>query len=94
MSEKKREPLNELLHDNLTFISSYSTYDNRDRMLDEIWPHVGINKVRELQIFGNGNEFMVKYKLTGQRSSTMAEYIKFKGVKIASIEVYIGFESK
>jgi hypothetical protein len=61
-------------------------------MIDDIWAYVGQNKVSGLQIFGEGNKYMVKYTLTGQRNFTMSEYLEFINDKISRIEVYMGFK--
>jgi hypothetical protein len=94
MGEKIKEPLYEILHPDLVFLSQYAVYKSRDTMIEDIWPHVGKTQAQELEIFGDEDKFMVKYKILHQRNMTMSEYIEFKDDKISKIEVYMGFELK
>jgi hypothetical protein len=94
MSEKIKGPLYDLLKPDLVFISPFAVYNDRDKMIEDIWPAVGQNKAVELEIFGDRDRFMVKYRLEGQRNMALSEYIQFTGDKISRIEVYPGFEEK
>ena len=87
-----RETLTTLLVKPLSFTSSYAEYDDRDSMLDAIWPHVAqnTNTTANLEIFGMGDRLMVKYDLVGSGVASMCEFIRFSGQKIAAIEVFVG----
>jgi len=63
-------------------------------MLEEIWPAVGQSWAVDLEIFGEGSEFMVRYRIEAKErpSMKMAEYIRFDGDRICEIEVYAGRE--
>jgi hypothetical protein len=89
-AERDREGLERLLAPDFHHISPFGLYDNRDRMLDEIWPHVGPTWAVDIRIFGAAPEFMVRYRHAGERTGALAEYIRFDGDKIAEIEVFIG----
>ena len=62
-------------------------------MLEEIWPHVGKTYATNLEIYGAGEAFMVRYKHEGECAGHLAEFIRFDGAKIAEIEVYLGVGS-
>ena len=89
---KDKESLRKLLKMDFKFKSSYAEYNDRDLMLDEIWPQVlaNDNKVKDLEIFENGNKFMVKYTLELNENVSMSEYIEFEDDLISKIEVYMG----
>ena len=69
--------------------SPFGSYDDRDEMLDAIWPSVGSVWAVELEIFGEGPGYMVRYSHNVDPASTHAEYIRFDGDRIAEIEVYL-----
>lgn len=87
-----RKTLEDILAPDVVFMSSYATYKNRDEMLNAIWEDVlqNENTVQNLEIFQNGNTYMVKYKLQTSAIITMSEYIKFDHKKIVKIEVFMG----
>ena len=89
-----KESLRETLTADLTHVSVFATYKNRDKMIEEVWPSVGQTWADNLQIFGAYPEFMVRYKVVGgeRKSRNMSEYIRFEGDKITEIEVYMGRE--
>jgi hypothetical protein len=91
--KKDRATLEKILKEDFKFTSSYVNYTNRDEMLDDIWPQIVINtnKIVDLEIFENGNRFMVKYS-NGRAS--VSEFIRLDGNKIAETKVFIGKESK
>lgn len=93
--ERDKEALQTLLTPDFHFISSFGEYRDRDAMLDEIWPAVGITWATNLRIFGEGPDFVVLYEHEntpdlGRPPMSMAEYIRFEGDKIAAIEVFAG----
>ena len=90
--KKDRATLEKILKKDFKFTSSYANYMCRDEMLDDIWPQIMINtsKIVDLEIFENGNRFMVKY--SNDRAS-VSEFIRLDGNKIAETEVFIGKES-
>lgn len=88
--DRDRERLRELLTPDFRHISPFGTFDDRDRMLEEIWPHVGKVWAEDIQIFGEGPEYMVRYAHAGESAARLAEFIRFEGNRIAEIEVYPG----
>ena len=92
--ERDRAGLEEILPKDFHHVSSFGEHFDRDRMLDAIWPGVGQSWARDLKIFGDGPEFVVRYEVesTQRPPMSMAEYIRFRDDKIAEIEVYIGRE--
>ena len=87
--KKDRATLEKILKEDFKFTSSYANYTNRDDMLDDIWPQIVINtnKIIGLEIFENGDRFMVKYS-NGRAS--VSEFIRFDNNKIVEAEVFIG----
>lgn len=88
--ERDRAGLERLLTPSLRHVSPFGIYDDRDSMLDEIWPAVGRNWAVDIRVFANEPEFMVRYRHSGERGGTMAEYFRFEGDRIAEIEVFVG----
>lgn len=60
--DRDREALKSLLTPEFHFVSNFGEYHDRDAMLDEIWPAVGRAWAVNLQIFGQGPEFVVIYE--------------------------------
>ncbi|MBP6014510.1 MAG: hypothetical protein KBA31_19940 [Alphaproteobacteria bacterium] len=89
-AERDRAGLERLLAPSFRHVSPFGIHDDRDRMLDEIWPHVGRTWAADVQIFGSAPDFMVRYRHAGERSGSMAEWIRFDGEKIAEVEVFVG----
>ena len=87
---RDRAGLERLLLATFRHISAFGVYEDRDRMLDEIWPNVGRTWAIDIQVFGTTSEFMVRYRHAGERSGSMAEYFRFDGDKIAEVEVFTG----
>jgi ketosteroid isomerase-like protein len=92
---RDRAALESLLTPDFHFVSSFGTYRERDAMLDDIWPRVGQAWATDLRIFGEGPEYVVLYNhqapSDAERPRTrMAEYLRFRGDRIAAIEVFIG----
>ncbi|MGF1670907.1 MAG: hypothetical protein ACFCU6_10685 [Balneolaceae bacterium] len=94
--KRDRDKLRNILTPGFRHISEFAVHTDRDRMIEEIWPHVGQSWSEDLQIFGDYPEFMVRFKVVGgdRPSRSMAEYIRFEGDKIAEVEVFMGRELK
>lgn len=95
--ERDRDTLQSLLTPDFHFVSSFGEHRNRDAMLDEIWPVVGVTWAVNLRIFGEGPDFVVLYEHENtaaleRPAMSMAEYIRFECDKIAAIEVFTGRE--
>jgi hypothetical protein len=90
--DRDREGLRSLLAPDMRHVSSFAEYRNRDEMLTDIWPMVGESWATQLEIFGDGSEFMVRYQVQSRERppTNMAEYVRFDGDRIAEIEVYMG----
>jgi hypothetical protein len=92
---RDREELRSLLASDCHFVSPFGSYDDRDAMLDDIWPRVGQTWATNLRIFGTGREFVVLYEhesASGLANPgvTVAEHIRFRDDRIAGIEVFLG----
>ena len=92
--ERDRAGLREILVPDFHHVSSFGEHSDRDQMLDAIWPAVGHSWARNLHIFGQASEFVVRYEVEspGRPATRMAEYVRFEGDRIAEVEVYIGRE--
>jgi hypothetical protein len=93
--DRDREAFESLLTSDVHFVSSFGEYRKRDSMLDEIWASVGQTWATDLQIYGDGPEFVVLYHHETQPGierpgMRMAERVKFRGERIAEIEVFVG----
>lgn len=93
--DRDRAALESLLTPDFHFVSRFGEYRDRDSMLDTIWPGVGQAWATGLQLFGEGPEFVVVYDHDTVPSverprMRMAEYLKFRGDRIAEIEVFVG----
>ena len=88
--ERNRQRLREILTPTFKHVSPFGQYDDRDQMLDDIWPHVGGTYGIDIRVFGEGPEYMVRYRHAGNSSGRLAEWIRFEGESIAAIEVYLG----
>jgi hypothetical protein len=93
--DRDRAALESLLTPDFHFVSSFGKYRDRDSMLDDIWPAVGQVWATNLQLFGQGPEFMVVYEHESASSlerprTRMAEYLRFRGEMIAEVEVFVG----
>ena len=93
--DRDRDTLESLLTPDFRFVSSFGEYRDRDSMLDDIWPGVGQAWATDLQVFGQGPEFVVVYEhetapAVDRPRMRMAEYVKFRGERIAEIEVFVG----
>lgn len=86
---RDRAALEQLLAPDLRHVSPWSTYDSRDVMLDEIWPHVGQTWAVEVRVFGEGADYVAMYKHDGEGSACLAERFRFGADgKICEIRVY------
>lgn len=90
--EQDQDGLRSILTTHFHHVSSFAEYIDRDKMLEAIWPMVGQSWATNLQIFGEGSEFMVRYQIESRVRSpmSMAEYVRFEGNLITEIEVYVG----
>ena len=88
--ERDRAGLERLLTPGFRHVSPFGIHEDRDRMLDEIWPHVGRTWAVDLEIFGEGPDYMVRYRQAGAHRGALAEHIRFDGERIAEIHVYVG----
>lgn len=93
--DRDQESLRSLLMPDFHFASSFGEYNERDAMLDEIWPGTGQTWATNLRIFGQGPEFVVLYEHENapgveRPALCMAEYVRFEGDRIAEIEVFFG----
>jgi len=91
-AERDRAGLERLLTPDFRHVSAFGVHEDRDRMLDEIWPDVGRTRAIDIRIFGTTPEFMVRYRQAGDHKGSLAEHIRFDGDRIAEIEVFIGCE--
>jgi ketosteroid isomerase-like protein len=89
-SEKDKAPLYQILSPDFKHISPFAEYNDRDKMIEEIWPYVGQAIPTNLEIFISERGYMVKFKNVGAFEKSMAEYIEFNGNRIAKIEVFAG----
>ena len=90
--ERDLEGLRGILTEDFRHVSSFGEHSDRDRMLADIWPSVGESWARDLHVFGEAPEFMVRYVVESRTRAPvgMAEYIRFRGDRIEEIEVYLG----
>ncbi len=86
--DRDLETLRALLTPDHKHTSPFMTYTDRDTMLNEIWPYVGKAWATEIEVYGAGPEFLVRYQHAGESSARLAERIHFEGDKIAEITVY------
>ena len=87
--ERDREGLERLLTPGFRHVSPFAVYEDRDRMLDEIWPAVGRSWAVDLEIFGSGAEYVTCYRHAGEGATRLAEYIRFEDDQIAEIKVFL-----
>ncbi len=87
---RDRETLEKILTPNFIHSSPFGHFNDRDKMLDAIWPSVGDRWAVDLEIFGEHPAFMVRYRHNVAPQPLLAEFIRFEGDKIAGIEVYLG----
>lgn len=88
--DRDRGTLETILTPDFVHSSPFGRFDDRDKMLDAIWPSVGDRHAVDLEIFGEGDAYMVRYRHNIAPQPKLAEFIRFKGDKIAEIEVYLG----
>ena len=85
------ERLRQLLTPDFRHVSPFGEWTDRERMLATIWPSVtGDVYATDLQIYGDGPEYLVRYRHAGKSSARIVEYFRFEGDQIAEIEVYPG----
>lgn len=87
--ERDRPALERLLTPGFVHRSPFGYWDDRDRMLDAIWPSVGEHWAEDVEIYGDGPQLMVRYRHS--TGSLMAEHFRFEGDRIAEVEVYVGW---
>lgn len=92
--ERKKEELRGLLVSDFHHRSSFGEFTSRDEMIDAIWPSVGTSWAEEIRIFGDHPEFMVHFTTVSEDDGAMrmAERIRFRGERIAEVEVFTGRE--
>jgi hypothetical protein len=88
--ERDRFELERLLTPDFRHMSPFGLLEDRDSMLDQIWPAVGRSWATDIQIFGQGSEYLVRYPHAGEASGTMAKYVRTDGERIAEIHVFVG----
>jgi hypothetical protein len=90
--ERDRAGLGALLTADFHHVSSFGEHFDRDKMLDAIWPTVGRSWARNIKVFGETPEFMVRYEVESpdRPVAHMAEYVRFECERITEIEVYVG----
>ena len=86
--ERDREALERLLTPGFVHSSPFGRWEERDAMLDAIWPAVGRHWAEDIEIFGDGPAYMVRYRHS--TGALMAEHFRFEGERIAEVEVYTG----
>ena len=86
--ERDRAALERLLAPGFVHSSPFGRWDDRDRMLDAIWPTVGQHWAEDVEIYGDGPAYMVRYRHS--TGALMAEHFRFEGDRIAEVEVYAG----
>lgn len=87
---RDRETLEKILTPNFIHSSPFGYFDNRDKMLDTIWPSVGDRWAIDLEIFSAGDGYMARYRHNVDPQPLLAEFIRFEGDRMAEIEVYLG----
>lgn len=90
--ETDKESLRETLSADVKHKSEFAIYNNRDKMITEIWPSVGQTWAEDVKIFGSYPEYMVRYTVHGgeRPARNMAEFVRFTGEKISEVEVFLG----
>ena len=86
--DRDRATLERLLTPDFLHLSPFGRFDDRDRMLDEVWPSVGQHWAEDIEVYGDSPAYMVRYRHS--TGSLMAEYVRFEGDRIAEIEVFVG----
>jgi hypothetical protein len=86
--ERDRAALERLLLPDFRHSSPFGLHEDRDRMLDMIWPEVGRHWAEDVEIYGDGPDYMVRYRHS--TGALMAEHFRFDGDRIAAVEVYVG----
>ena len=86
--ERDRPALERLLMEDFRHVSPWGIHEDRDRMLDSIWPSVGQHWAEDIRIYGTGPDYCVRYRHSA--GARMVEYFRFEGERIAEIEVFAG----
>ena len=86
--ERDRPALERLLTPDFYHSSAFGVFKGRDSMLDAIWPSVGQHWAEDIEIYGDGPGYMVRYRHS--TGADMAEYFRFTGDRIAEIHVFTG----
>ena len=90
--ERDREGLRALLTPDFHHVGSFGEHTDRDEMIERIWPGVGRSWAEDIAVYGDGGDLMVHYTIRShERPPTrMAERLRFRGDRIAAVEVFIG----
>lgn len=86
--DRDRDTLERLLVPAFRHISPWGVYEDRDRMLDAIWPSVGEHWAEDIAIYGTGPDYLVRYRHS--TGSTLVEHFRFDGDRIGEVEVFVG----
>ena len=86
--QRDRASLERLLTPAFHHVSPFGVHSGRDSMLDAIWPSVGQHWAEDIEIYGDGPQFMVRYRHS--TGAEIAEHFRFEEDRIAEIHVYMG----
>jgi ketosteroid isomerase-like protein len=88
-----RETVEALLAPDFTFTSPWDDGISRARYFEHCFPHAGEFRVRDVKVFGDGDEAIARYETEGKQGGTFrnAEFFRFTDGRIRSIEVFFGF---
>jgi ketosteroid isomerase-like protein len=91
--EKDRETLEQLVGEDFRFTSPYDDHIDREAFFERCWPNADrIRAIDLTEVLVAGDTAMVRYELTpaqGERFHN-AELLRFRGGKLAEVEVFFG----
>lgn len=85
--DRDRAALERLLVADFRHVSPWGVHEDRDRMLDQIWPDVGRHWAEDIGIERDGQAYLVRYRHS--TGTAMVERFRFEGDRIAEVEVLI-----
>ena len=88
--DRDRVTLERILAPKLIHRSPFGEHRDRDRMLDQVWPHPGPIWAEEVTVYGRAPEFLAHYRHGGASRGHLVERFVFDGERIVEIEVYLG----